>query len=221
VRVRIRVGVGAPLRPSRRLLLAGYQWLRGSPAGLVALALAVGVGAGLGAIAFRYLILGFTRLLSGHGDYSAASPAHAANPLVPWLGPSLRSRLHVRCSATGKDAAATRNRAPLPTFPTARRLVLRQPASAEPNKRGVTVPRFPVLVPSTQGPPAWRGDRPGVAGLVRESRQQPHRHRARRARHPDLGTFDAETRLGGYSLVTAEDMDGAAALAAMPSGLLL
>jgi CIC family chloride channel protein len=63
---------------------AGYQWLHGSPAGLVALALAVGVGAGLGAIGFRYLIVGFTRLLSGHSDYSAAG--HAPNPLVPWLG---------------------------------------------------------------------------------------------------------------------------------------
>jgi hypothetical protein len=29
-----------------------------------------------------------------------------------------------------------------------------------------------------------------------------------------LGNLDAETRLGGYSLVTAEDMEGAAALAA-------
>ena len=28
-----------------------------------------------------------------------------------------------------------------------------------------------------------------------------------------LGTLDARTRLGGYSLVTAEDIDGAAALA--------
>ena len=71
-------------RRPRQPLLVGYQWLRGSPAGLVALALLVGVGAGLGAIAFRYLIGGFTRLLSGHGDYSAAG--HLANPLVPWLG---------------------------------------------------------------------------------------------------------------------------------------
>jgi len=29
-----------------------------------------------------------------------------------------------------------------------------------------------------------------------------------------LGKLDAETRLGGYSVVTAEDIDGAAALAA-------
>jgi chloride channel protein, CIC family len=48
------------------------------------LALMVGVGAGLGAVAFRYLILGFTYLFTGHRDYSAAG--HAANPLVPGLG---------------------------------------------------------------------------------------------------------------------------------------
>jgi chloride channel protein, CIC family len=44
----------------------------------------VGAGAGAGAVVFRYLILGFTRLLAGHDDYSAAG--HAANPLIPWLG---------------------------------------------------------------------------------------------------------------------------------------
>ncbi|WP_225850814.1 chloride channel protein [Streptomyces sp. HPF1205] len=48
------------------------------------LALLVGSGAGLGAIAFRWLISTFTRLLSGHADYSAAG--HAANAHVPWLG---------------------------------------------------------------------------------------------------------------------------------------
>ena len=70
-----------------------YDWLRGSPTGLLALALAVGAGAGLGAIVFRYLILWFTQFFSGHPDYSAtASAAHpffsgAANPHLPWLGP--------------------------------------------------------------------------------------------------------------------------------------
>src|SRR5262245_46053931 len=52
--------------------------------GLVILALTVGTGAGLGAVVFRYLILWFTRLFSGHADYSAAD--HAAHPLLPWLG---------------------------------------------------------------------------------------------------------------------------------------
>ena len=50
----------------------GFDWLRGTPAGLVPLALGVGVGAGLGAVAFRYLILWFTELFTGHADYSAS-----------------------------------------------------------------------------------------------------------------------------------------------------
>jgi CIC family chloride channel protein len=64
------------------------EWLRRSAArgstGLTALALLTGLGAGAGAVAFRYLILGFTRLFTGHRDYSAAG--HALNPLVPGLG---------------------------------------------------------------------------------------------------------------------------------------
>jgi CIC family chloride channel protein len=51
---------------------------------LTVLALVVGVGAGLGAVAFRYLILAFTYLFTGHRDYSAAG--HAGNPLVPGVG---------------------------------------------------------------------------------------------------------------------------------------
>ncbi len=56
----------------------------GGQRGLMALALLVGAGAGLGAIAFRYMILGFTYLFTGHRDYSAVG--HAINPLVPGLG---------------------------------------------------------------------------------------------------------------------------------------
>ncbi|MGH2880334.1 MAG: chloride channel protein [Solirubrobacteraceae bacterium] len=52
--------------------------------GLTILALLVGAGAGVGAVAFRYMILGFTYLFSGHSDYSAAG--HAANPWIPGLG---------------------------------------------------------------------------------------------------------------------------------------
>lgn len=48
-------------------------------------AILVGAGAGLGAVGFRWLIEFFTRVLSGHDDYSSAG--HAANPYVPWLGP--------------------------------------------------------------------------------------------------------------------------------------
>ena len=69
----------------------GQDWLgrlrrsavRGS-GGLTALALLTGAGAGLGAVAFRYMILGFTELFTGHSDYSAAG--HAINPLIPGLG---------------------------------------------------------------------------------------------------------------------------------------
>jgi chloride channel protein, CIC family len=42
---------------------------------MVALALLVGGGAGAGAVAFRYLILGFTYLFTGHRDYSGAGRA--------------------------------------------------------------------------------------------------------------------------------------------------
>ena len=51
---------------------------------LTVLAVVTGAGAGFGAVAFRYLIRGFTYLFSGHVDYSAAG--HAPNPVVPQLG---------------------------------------------------------------------------------------------------------------------------------------
>ncbi|MDQ6876769.1 MAG: chloride channel protein [Candidatus Dormibacteraeota bacterium] len=60
------------------------DWVRGSSGGLVPMALFIGAGAGAGAIAFRYLILWFTRVFSGHDDYSAAG--HAVHPGLPWLG---------------------------------------------------------------------------------------------------------------------------------------
>ncbi|MFD0920353.1 chloride channel protein [Saccharopolyspora rosea] len=61
------------------------SWLRESSSGLVVLSLAIGAGSGLGAIAFRWLILAFTRLLTGHDDYAAAP--RAAHPWLPALGP--------------------------------------------------------------------------------------------------------------------------------------
>ncbi|MEO7195679.1 MAG: chloride channel protein, partial [Pseudonocardiaceae bacterium] len=70
-------------RPPGRLG-RGFDWLRGTPAGLLSLALGVGAGAGLGAVVFRYLILWCTELFTGRADYSVAG--HAANPLVPGLG---------------------------------------------------------------------------------------------------------------------------------------
>ena len=50
---------------------AAQTWLRGSH-GIVALALLVGAGAGVGAVFFRYLILWFTLLFTGHHDSSGA-----------------------------------------------------------------------------------------------------------------------------------------------------
>ena len=76
-------------RWSGSIVSCGRGWLerslaRGSSSGLTALALVTGVGAGVGAVAFRYMILGFTELFSGHRDFSAVG--HADNPLVPGLG---------------------------------------------------------------------------------------------------------------------------------------
>ncbi|HEY7540697.1 MAG TPA: chloride channel protein [Methylomirabilota bacterium] len=75
---------GRPLAVPRPFGQRLYDWLHGSPTGLLALAIGVGAGAGVGAVAFRYLILWFTILFSGHEDYSAAG--HAAHPLLPLLG---------------------------------------------------------------------------------------------------------------------------------------
>ncbi|GLY80297.1 chloride channel protein [Actinoallomurus iriomotensis] len=73
-----------PIR-ARRGLAAVATSLREAPSGVLVTALVVGAGAGLGAIAFRWLIVTFTHLFSGHADYSAAG--HASNPRLPWLGP--------------------------------------------------------------------------------------------------------------------------------------
>ncbi len=59
-------------------------WVRGSRAGLFAIALVVGAGSGLGAVAFRYLIYFFTWLATGHvlfGQQGRVASAH-----LPWLG---------------------------------------------------------------------------------------------------------------------------------------
>ncbi len=52
--------------------------------GMLVLSLVIGAGGGLGAVAFRYMILGFTHLFTGHRDYSAVG--HAVNPQLPGLG---------------------------------------------------------------------------------------------------------------------------------------
>jgi CIC family chloride channel protein len=72
------------LQSPRAATRRAYDWLRGSPGGLVALALVVGAGAGAGAVFFRYLIEGFTLLFTGHLDYTVLG--HVPNPHLPSLG---------------------------------------------------------------------------------------------------------------------------------------
>ncbi len=59
-------------------------WLRGSRAGLFAVALAVGAGSGLGAVAFRYLVYFFTWLATGHVQFGQQGRVGSAH--LPWLG---------------------------------------------------------------------------------------------------------------------------------------
>ena len=61
-------------------------WLRESRGGLFVLALAVGGGAGLGAVVFRYLIVGFTWLATGHAAFGQQGRIGSAH--LPWLGPA-------------------------------------------------------------------------------------------------------------------------------------
>lgn len=63
------------------------RWLTDTRPGLVGLALIIGVGAGLGAVAFRYLIVGITWLVTGREDFSDAgrvASSHLAG-LGPWF----------------------------------------------------------------------------------------------------------------------------------------
>jgi len=75
----MRLGEGEAKSGSLRSIFGGESGL------LVALSLLVGAGAGLGAIVFRYLILAFTELFSGHADPSDLG--HFTNPHLPLLGP--------------------------------------------------------------------------------------------------------------------------------------
>jgi CIC family chloride channel protein len=59
-------------------------WLRGSRAGLLAIALVVGCGSGLGAVAFRYLIYFFTWLATGHVQFGQQGRVPSTH--LPWLG---------------------------------------------------------------------------------------------------------------------------------------
>ena len=62
--------------------LAG--WLRANRLGLFCVAIIVGLGAGLGAVAFRYLIYGFTWLATGHDEFG--QDGWVGSDHLPWLG---------------------------------------------------------------------------------------------------------------------------------------
>ena len=73
-----------PLRPGWH---GRWDVVRATSRGSVVAALLIGAGAGVGAVAFRELISGVTRLLTGHEDYSVAG--RSGNPHLPWLGGGL------------------------------------------------------------------------------------------------------------------------------------
>ena len=59
-------------------------WLRAHRLGLFCVAIVVGISAGLGAVAFRYLIFGFTWVATGHTEFG--QQGWAASDTLPWLG---------------------------------------------------------------------------------------------------------------------------------------
>jgi CIC family chloride channel protein len=59
-------------------------WLRANRLGLFCVAIVVGIGAGLGAVAFRYLIYGFTWLATGQDEFG--QQGWVASDHLPWLG---------------------------------------------------------------------------------------------------------------------------------------
>jgi chloride channel protein, CIC family len=71
-------------QPRRAAAARFAGWLRGSRAGLFAIAVVVGAGSGLGAVAFRYLIYFFTWLATGHAQFGQAG--YTGSSHLPWLG---------------------------------------------------------------------------------------------------------------------------------------
>ncbi len=59
-------------------------WLRANRLGMFCVAIVVGITAGLGAVAFRYLIFGFTWLATGHTEFGQQGWVGSAT--LPWLG---------------------------------------------------------------------------------------------------------------------------------------
>jgi CIC family chloride channel protein len=70
--------------PPSRLTGRVGAWLRGNRFGLFLIALLVGFGAGFGAIAFRYLVYGFTWLATGSNEFGQQGRVASAH--LPWLG---------------------------------------------------------------------------------------------------------------------------------------
>lgn len=79
-----RTSAIAPRRIRVPQRAAWGRWLRESPSALVPLAVAVGAVTGLGAVGFRWLITAFTRMFTGHDDYSGLG--RVASTHWPWLG---------------------------------------------------------------------------------------------------------------------------------------
>lgn len=76
-----------PVRASRATSNAVGRvasWLRANHVGLFCAAIVVGVGAGLGAVAFRYLVFGFTWLATGHSEFGQQGWAPSGH--LHWLG---------------------------------------------------------------------------------------------------------------------------------------
>ena len=72
------------LRAGNNAMGSVAGWLRANRIGLFGVAIVVGVGAGLGAVAFRYLIYGFTWLATGHDEFGQAG--WVGSDHLPWLG---------------------------------------------------------------------------------------------------------------------------------------
>lgn len=76
----------APIPAPRASRAVGHLagWLRGNRLGLFCVAIIVGLCAGLGAVAFRYLIYGFTWSATGHDEFG--QQGWVGSHHLPWLG---------------------------------------------------------------------------------------------------------------------------------------
>jgi hypothetical protein len=101
----------------------------------------------------------------------------------------------------------------VPNFPIGQRLPHRQTTSGQPNNKETTVPKFLFSYrvpkdyrPGSETSKAWEAWFESLGNSRLDTGRGVLTTRT-------LGKLDADTRLGGYSVVVADDMDGAAALA--------